>query len=241
MKSMLLRKLPGFLIITLLMLSGCDATSSTKNTEQASADIGPDIAADTGSVEADSTETSEDGADSSNTEKDSSEIKSDTTFMSLSAEEDVVSFVDVPRYMGRWYEIATTPSFQQAACFGTQAEYSFNEEQGWVDVTNRCYVGSASGNLQVLEGRAELEDLETQAKLSVIFFGQGSPYWVVALDGSEGDEPYAWSVVSVPGGKTMWILSRTPSITEQLRKDIEDHLKERGFPVDTLIDTPHED
>jgi apolipoprotein D and lipocalin family protein len=157
--------------------------------------------------------------------------------MPLSAQEDVVEFVEVDRYMGLWYEIATTPSFQQASCAGTKAEYVFNEAQGWVDVTNICYVGGLSGQPQSIQGRAELVDLETQAKLNVIFFGQAAPYWVVALDGTDSDEPYQWAVVSVPGGQTMWLLSRTPQISEEKRQAIEDHLLERGFPIDTLIDT----
>lgn len=160
-------------------------------------------------------------------------------FMDLSEAGDVVSFVEVERYMGLWYEIATTPSFQQGSCYSTQAQYSFNEAQGWVDVVNSCRIGSTSGNLQQIAGRAELVDLETQAKLNVIFYGQVAPYWVVALDGAEGEEPYQWAVVSVPGGQVMWLLSRTKQMTDVLRQSIESHLIERGFPVDTLIDTPH--
>ena len=33
-----------------------------------------------------------------------------------------VESVDPARYLGVWYEIATTPSQQQAACAGTMAE-----------------------------------------------------------------------------------------------------------------------
>ena len=162
----------------------------------------------------------------------------EVAFMPLNDTGEVVSYVEIDRYMGQWFEIATTPSFQQLACFGTTADYTFNEEKGWVDVTNTCYSGSLSGNAQKISGKAEVDDTETQAKLLVFFFNQGSPYWVVALDGTEGTAPYDWAVVSVPGGKTMWLLSRTPQMDPALRESIEAHLEERGFPVDTLIDTP---
>ncbi|MEE2789919.1 MAG: lipocalin family protein [Myxococcota bacterium] len=161
-------------------------------------------------------------------------------FMALSDGEDVVAFVDIDRYMGRWYEIATTPSFQQRACVGTTAQYTFNAEEGWVDVVNSCFVGSTSGRVQQVQGRAELVDTETQAKLQVIFFGQGAPYWVVALDGADSAEPYEWAVVSVPGGRTMWILSRTPTMDLERRNTINRHLADRGFPIDTLLDTPQD-
>ena len=171
----------------------------------------------------------------------SADPRSNVAFMQLSEDGDVVSFVEIDRYMGRWYEIATTPSFQQAACFGTTADYVFNEDMGWVDVTNGCFSGSLEGNLQQIKGRAEIDDEDTQAKLFVIFFGQSAPYWVVALDGSKGDQPYEWAVVSVPGGQTMWLLSRTKTIDPLLRETIEAHLTDRGFDVSRLIDTTHAD
>ena len=158
--------------------------------------------------------------------------------MSLTEAEDVVSFVEIERYMGIWYEIATTPSFQQAACHATQARYVFNEAEGWVDVTNRCNAGSPTGRLQEIQGRAELVDLETQAKLNVIFFNRASPYWVVALDGTEGSDPYQWAVVSIPNRQNIWILSRTPQLSAEQRAELNAHLAERGFDIERLIDTP---
>ena len=189
-------------------------------------------------VNEEETEVNEEETEVNEEETEVNEENSGVMFMPLSEEGDVVSFVEIDRYMGRWYEIATTPSFQQAACFGTAADYVFNEEEDWVDVTNTCNTLSATGFLQQIEGRAELDDLETQAKLLVFFFNQGSPYWVVALDGREGPEQYQWAVVSVPGSQTMWLLSRTPQMEPGLRESIEAHLEERGFPVDTLMDTP---
>ena len=160
------------------------------------------------------------------------------TFMPLAAAGDVVAYVDLDRYLGTWYEIATTPSFQQASCANTQAEYTFNEEQGWVDVVNSCSAGGVDGRPQQIRGRAELVDTQTQAKLNVVFFNQRAPYWVVALDGSEGVEPYQWAVVSVPGSQTIWILSRTPQISDAQRQEINAYLQSRSFPIARLIDTP---
>ena len=48
------------------------------------------------------------------------------TFMELTEAGDVVSFVEVD-HMGRWYD-RNHASIQQLSCFGTQAEYVFNEE-----------------------------------------------------------------------------------------------------------------
>jgi len=233
------------LVSLLLGLASCAESNVTSAVETAEENQ-PDLQSDAGEDQnADNTTNGSDRLETTPTETEPDpveeppveEVPPAVVFMPLNTAQDVVEFVEVDRYMGLWYEIATTPSFQQASCTGTTAEYVFNEAQGWVEVTNTCYIGGLEGTPQGIQGRAELVDLETQAKLNVIFFGQAAPYWVVALDGAESEEPYQWAVVSVPGGKTMWLLSRTPQISDDMREAIETHLLERGFPIETLIDT----
>ena len=252
----------------LCLFQACDDSESTDQTntasisnqneanvqtdEEVSSESDPEIDDTTTDIEEGTSNTEEETTN--NTEEDTSNTEEDTTnntnetntetnttvlsFTPLSEAGDVVSFVDINRYMGIWYEIATTPSFQQRSCYETQAQYVFNEAAGWVDVTNRCKAGSFSARIQEIQGKAEIADADTQAKLTVTFFNQGAPYWVVELDGSEGDEPYQWAVVSVPNKQTMWILSRTIELSEQQRSEIEMKLLARGFPIDRLIDTP---
>lgn len=196
--------------------------SEDESTDQSIAELGPDT-------------------DESNSEPmiDMGEDSNDSIrFMPLAENGEVVEFVNIERYMGTWYEIATTPSVQQRFCYGTTAEYNYNEQEAWVEVYNRCSVADAEGRLQEIRGRAEVFDQETQAKLEVYFFEQGSPYWIVELDGSEGDDPYQWAVVSVPNKQTIWILSRSPRMEEGQRLAIEQRLVERGYPTDRLLDTP---
>lgn len=58
--------------------------------------------------------------------------------MPLSEAGDVVEFAEIKRYLGRWYEIATTLSFQQSNCYRTKAVYTLNESEGYVELVNRC-------------------------------------------------------------------------------------------------------
>ena len=190
----------------------------------------------------DSTTNTSDEAPTSSLESDDVNTEQDglgegpLRFASLDDGGEVVAFVDIDRYLGRWYEIATTPSFQQASCTDTQAVYSLNPE-GYVDVVNRCTVRNGGARQQEVRGRAEVVDEDTQAKLTVSFFGQTGPYWVVALDGTDTDVAYQWAVVSGPGSQFMWVLSRQPSMDAVAKDQLYDYLEERGFPVDRLIET----
>lgn len=158
------------------------------------------------------------------------------SFSALSDEQDVVAWVDLTRYVGQWYEIATTPSQQQQVCAGTKAIYSAGED-GRIDVTNQCNRGTLDGSIQTIAGYAEVVDETTNAKLEVTFFGFGAPYWVIALDGREGDQPYQWAVVSGPSDESLWLLSRNPQLDNAERSEIEAHLQGRGIDTSRLIDT----
>lgn len=146
---------------------------------------------------------------------------------------DVVPSVDVQRYAGKWYEIASYPTPFQRGCTGTTAEYSLRDD-GRVRVVNRCFQGSLEGPEQSIEGSARIVDAETNAKLKVSFFGPfEGDYWIIELD-----EDYQWAVVSEPSRSTLWILSRTPTLNDETYDMILGRLIDRGYDVTRLNRTP---
>jgi apolipoprotein D and lipocalin family protein len=168
-------------------------------------------------------------------EEEVSEVASDPSpvFTPLDASGEVVEGVDLGRYVGAWYEIGTYVIPFQAACTGSTAAYAPIDEQT-ISVRNRCLVGDLDGEPFVIEGDATLVN-ETNTRLSVRFFGDfGAPYWVVELDGSEGDAPYEWAVVSGPAYATLWILHRAPQMPDTLLDPILDRLADRGFDLSKI-------
>lgn len=151
-----------------------------------------------------------------------------------------VSYVDLDRYLGLWYEIARFPFSIQEGCFDTTAEYSLLKE-GEIKVVNTCLKGSFTGKPDVAKGSAKVIDKETNAKLKVSFnffmglFG-GANYWIIDLD-----DDYQYAVVSEPEGRYLWILSRTPKMEEKTYEEILDRLKEDGFQIEYLQKTPQSD
>jgi len=146
---------------------------------------------------------------------------------------DVVDQVDVERYMGRWYEIARYPNFFQGAdCVATTAEYTLLDD-GRVRVINRCRRGALDGAEESIEGVARVVDSDTKAKLKVRFFGpfEGN-YWIIGLD-----PEYRWAVVGEPSRSFLWILSRTPVMSEDVYADIVTRLPEQLYDPERLIRT----
>ena len=148
-----------------------------------------------------------------------------------------VDFVDIDRYLGTWYEIARYPTSFQEGCYGeTTAVYDPHPEfPGDIRVTNTCRLDSPEGELDIIVGRAEVADEETNAKLKVYFFGSfGAPYWIIDLDPTPGDDPYVYAVVSEPTRSFLWILSRTPTLDDTTLNGILDRIVEQGLEPEKL-------
>ena len=157
-------------------------------------------------------------------------------FVSLADDGESVISLNPERYLGLWYEVATTPGMQQQNCVGTTATYGLIDEVT-IEVVNKCWLGSFDGNENQIQGTATAID-DSYARLLVDFnFGFEAPYNVVELDGSSGDEPYQFAAVS--SYTALWILSRTPDIDEALLEELLERLDERELPIDRLEYTEH--
>ncbi len=146
----------------------------------------------------------------------------------------VVSFVDLNRYMGTWYEISRYPHRFQEDCVGSTATYNLRDD-GKVDVLNQCYKEKLDGELKKAHGKAWVVDPITNAKLKVLFFWPFSgDYWIIDLG-----ENYEYAVVGDPNRKYLWILSRSPKMDERIYNLILEKLKLQFYDTSKLIKTLH--
>jgi len=77
---------------------------------------------------------------------------------------ETVETVDLDRYLGRWYEIASYPAWFQRNCTAVTADYSLRDD-GLIEVVNSCRKGSLDGKLKQSKGRAKVID-EITSRLS---------------------------------------------------------------------------
>ncbi len=143
-----------------------------------------------------------------------------------------VKNVDLKKYCGKWYEIASYPQRFQKGCHCTTAEYTLTDKD-YVIVENRCNKDSVSGKQSYIKGKAFIEKNTGNAKLKVQFFWpfKGS-YWIIDLA-----DDYSYAVVSHPNKNYLWILSRKPQMDEQIYSQILFRLKEKGFDLSKIKTT----
>ena len=138
-----------------------------------------------------------------------------------------VDRVDVERYMGKWYEIATIPMwFQRKCASGTTANYTLNPD-GTIEVINQCVTNK--GKVIKAKGRAWSADKKTNAKLKVSFVPCGlklftGDYWIIDLD-----PDYQYAVVGHPSRNYGWILSRKPEMDPETLKAVAARLEAKGY------------
>lgn len=144
--------------------------------------------------------------------------------------------VDLQRYQGTWYELARLPMFFQRGCVQSEAHYALRED-GRVDVTNRCR--TENGQWDEANGIAELQTPGQTDKLWVRFhnwFSDLAPqltkgqYWVLYHD-----PDYKVAVVGHPNRKYLWLLSRTPTVSEQTRNQLLEVARQRGYDTHDLV------
>jgi len=156
------------------------------------------------------------------------------------AQVTTVPAVDLTRYVGKWYEVASIPhSFQKQCVRGVTAEYK-DLGEGLIEVTNSCE--TQSGARSVSEGRAKVVDDQSKAKLKVTFvklggwiFWLGGDYWVIDLE-----KDYRYAVVGHPTLKYGWILSRNPEISMSDLQVISQNLKKQGYNLCDFLMTVQE-
>jgi apolipoprotein D and lipocalin family protein len=143
-----------------------------------------------------------------------------------------VSHVDVNRYMGKWYEIASFPQWFQKNCTAVSATYTLRKD-GDVDVLNECRDKTLDGKLRSAKGKAWIVDRESNAKLKVRFFWPFSgDYWIIDL-GAE----YQYAVVGHPKRNYLWILSRSCQMDPAVYDQILERLKRQNYDVTRLNKT----
>lgn len=150
-----------------------------------------------------------------------------------------IAQLDLQRYQGRWYEIAKFPNrFQRQCISDTSADYS-PLPNGKTRVLNQCR--NSQGSWENAIGVAQQIEASLGAKLKVRFAPEWlsflpfvwGDYWVIDLD-----DKYELVAVSEPERKFLWILSRSPFLSDARFDEITGRLAAMGFDITMLEKTP---
>lgn len=153
--------------------------------------------------------------------------------------------LNVPSYMGTWYQVAWFPNRFQRQCVSDTSATYLQLPGGQVEVLNRCKL--ADGRFDEAKGLARPAGSQIQgdtlqpAQLEVSFLPPWlrwvpawGNYWVIAL---ADDGRYA--VVSEPSREYLWILARAPRLQATDETAIRSQLTALGYDLSRWQTHPH--
>lgn len=142
--------------------------------------------------------------------------------------EPVTDF-DQERYLGTWYEIARLDHSFERGLSEVTATYRANPD-GSIAVLNRGF-DQEEARWREAEGVARFVDSSTVAHLKVSFFGPFYGSYIVF----ELGENYEHAFVSGFNREYLWLLSRSPEVSDTLRNEFLETITKLGFALDDLV------
>ncbi len=147
----------------------------------------------------------------------------------------VVSNFDAQHFLGTWYEIARLDHRFERGLEKVTAHYS-SMDDGGIQVVNRGYNPDREMWQQSV-GKAYFTGDPHRAAMKISFIGPFyGGYNVIALD-----REYRHALICGPDRSYLWILSRTPTLSPEMKQQMLDVASLQGFDVTKLIwvEQPH--
>lgn len=136
------------------------------------------------------------------------------------------SNVVLPLYLGNWYEIARIDHFFEKGIHNATASYTL-KPNGDVKVINS---GWKDDKFRSKEAVAKIPDKTKPGHLRVSFFRPFySDYRILKVA-----EDYSYALVGGSDGRYLWILSRTPELSDSVVKALLGEASFRGYDTGRL-------
>lgn len=139
-----------------------------------------------------------------------------------------VASLDIPCFMGKWYEIARYEHRFERDMTHVTAEYTLLPE-GKIRVLNK---GIKDGKIKEIVGKAKQPDPEHYpGRLKVSFFlWFYADYYVLEID-----DDYQYAIIGSSSDKYLWILSRTPQLPSMIMDKLLRNIEARGYDLSRLV------
>jgi apolipoprotein D and lipocalin family protein len=138
------------------------------------------------------------------------------------------------QFLGKWYEIARLDHSFEKGLSQVTAEYSLRSDGG-IRIVNRGY-SALDGEWQEAEGKAYFVNEPSSAHLKVSFFGPFyTSYIIFGLD----QDNYEYAFVSGFSKSNLWLLARTPTVSDAVISEFVARARTLGFDTGSLIYVKH--
>jgi apolipoprotein D and lipocalin family protein len=144
-----------------------------------------------------------------------------------------VASVDIPRFMGDWYVIASIPTWIEKGAHNAVESYRLDAD-GTIATTFTFRKGSFDGPVKTYHPRGFIRDSKTNAEWGMRFIWPiKAEYLIIYLN-----EDYTQTVIGRTKRDYVWIMARTSVIPEEDYSRIVAYLSSQGYDITKLQKVP---
>jgi len=146
----------------------------------------------------------------------------------------VVDYVDLDRFMGDWYVIATIPTFLERDAYNSIETYQ-RANDGTITTIFTFNKGSLNGPTKTYRPRGFVKDKRTNAIWDMQFVWPiKADYRIVYLD-----DNYQQTIIGRNSRDYVWIMARIPTISQQDYSNLVARVDSLGYDLDDLQKVTH--
>ncbi len=147
-----------------------------------------------------------------------------------------VANVDLPRFMGDWYVIASIPTFLERDSYDGVESYALRAD-GKIQTTFKQRKGSHDAPVETMRPVGTVRPGTNNAIWGMQFIWPiKAEYVIVYLD-----DEYSQTIIGRSARDYVWIMARTPQISEADYSAHVERVRALGYDVSKLRRTPHID
>lgn len=144
-----------------------------------------------------------------------------------------VDHVDIERFMGPWYVIANIPTFLEKGAHNAVETYSLNDD-GTIATNFTFRKDGFDGKRKEYNPKAFIQDNESNALWGMRFVWPiKADYRIVYLD-----DDYSTTIIGRQSRDFVWIMARTPTISDRDYEDLVSFIESIGYDALKLERVP---
>lgn len=147
----------------------------------------------------------------------------------------LVKNVDIPKFMGDWYVIAAIPTIIEKDAYNAIENYKLNAD-GTIATTFTFYKAGFNGPLKIYRPTGFVNEESHNALWGMQFIWPiKAEYRIVYLD-----DQYQRTVIARNARDYVWIMARTPQISDNEYKELTNLIESNGYDLTKLRKVPQQ-
>jgi apolipoprotein D and lipocalin family protein len=142
--------------------------------------------------------------------------------------------VDIKRFMGPWYVIAAIPTAIETESFNAIESYKLDDDST-IATTFTFNKGSLDGKVKTYNPRGFVVENSGNARWGMQFIWPIKAEYLIA----HVDENYSETIIARNARDYVWIMARTPHLSEEAYQALVKKVSDMGYDMQKLRRVPH--